>query len=98
VDQKRRRVVRTLNRPRLVAGIEVRLFGAVFLIALLLFATVSRMGALLLITALLLLGKKMSKTDVQMPLLWLHSLHQGSSYDPAKRGRERAWDQARRRR
>jgi type IV secretory pathway VirB3-like protein len=87
MDQKRRRVVRTLNRPRLIAGIEVRLFGAVFLIALMLFASVSRTAALLLIAALLLFGKKMSKTDVEMPLLWLHSLHQGASFDPAKRSR-----------
>jgi type IV secretory pathway VirB3-like protein len=87
VNPKRRRVVRTLNRPRLVAGIEVRLFGAVFLIALLLFASVSRTAALLLVAGLVLFGKRMSKVDVQMPLLWLHSLHQGSSYDPAKRAR-----------
>ncbi len=87
MNPKRRRVVRTLNRPRLVAGIEVRLFGAVFLIALLLFASVSRTAALLLVAGLVLLGKRMSKLDVQMPLLWLHSLHQGSSYDPAKRTR-----------
>ena len=85
MNPKRRRVVRTLNRPRLVAGIEVRLFGAVFLIALLLFASVSRTAALLLVAGLVLFGKRMSKVDVQMPLLWLHSLHQGSSYDPAKR-------------
>lgn len=87
MNPKRRRVVRTLNRPRLVAGIEVRLFGAVFLIALLLFASVSRTAALLLVAGLVLSGKRMSKVDVQMPLLWLHSLHQGSSYDPAKRAR-----------
>ena len=87
MNPKRRRVVRTLNRPRLVAGIEVRLFGAVFLIALLLFASVSRTAALLLVAGLVLFGKRMSKVDVQMPLLWLHSLHQGSSYDPAKRAR-----------
>ncbi len=87
MNPKRRRVVRTLNRPRLVAGIEVRLFGAVFLIALLLFASVSRTAALLLVAGLVLFGNKMSKVDVQMPLLWLHSLHQGSSYDPAKRAK-----------
>ncbi len=87
MNPKRRRVVRTLNRPRLVAGIEVRLFGAVFLIALLLFASVSRTAGLLLVAGLVLLGKRMSKVDVQMPLLWLRSLHQGSSYDPAKRAR-----------
>ena len=90
MNQKRRRVVRTLNRPRLVAGIEVRFFGAVFLIALLLFTSVSRTAALLLVAALVLFGKRVSKVDVQMPWLWLHSLHQGSSYDPVKRARAKA--------
>lgn len=85
MDQKRRRVVRTLNRPRLIAGIEVRLFGAVFLIALLLFVTVSRTAALLLVAVLLSLGRKATNSDVNLPLLWLHSLHQGTSYDPMKR-------------
>jgi type IV secretory pathway VirB3-like protein len=88
MDRKRRRVVRTLNRPRLIAGIEVRLFGGVFLIALLLFVSVSRTAALLLIGMLLLFGRKISKLDIEMPFLWLHALHQGSSYDPAKRARE----------
>jgi type IV secretory pathway VirB3-like protein len=90
VETKRRRVIRTLNRPRLIAGIEVRLFGAVFLFALLLFIAVSRLAALSLIASLILFGKKASKSDTQMPLLWLHSLHQGASYDPLKRGKERS--------
>ncbi len=85
MNRKKRRVVRTLNRPRLIAGIEVRLFAGVFLLALLLFASVSRTAALLLIAMLLLFGQKISKIDIQLPFLWLHALHHGASYDPAKR-------------
>ena len=85
MDSTRRRVARTLNRPRLIAGIEVRLFAAVFLLALLLFAVVSRTAALLLVLGLCVWGRRVSKIDIQLPLLWLQSLHQGSSYDPAKR-------------
>ena len=60
------------------------LFAAVFLLCLLIFVFVSRTAALLLFTGMFVAGREIAKKDAQLPLLWLHSLSQSGSYDPAK--------------
>jgi type IV secretory pathway VirB3-like protein len=84
MDDRRKVVIKALNRPQLLAGVEMKTFGLVFLLSLVLFVVVSKLAAFLLLAVLIVIGQRITKIDLQLPVLWFASLRQGGSYDPLK--------------
>jgi type IV secretory pathway VirB3-like protein len=84
MEDRRNVVIKALNRPQLIAGVEMKTFGMVSLLCLVLFTLVSKVAAFLLLFLLVVAGKRISRIDLQLPLLWFASLCQGGSYDPLR--------------
>jgi type IV secretory pathway VirB3-like protein len=84
MEDRRNVVIKALNRPQLIAGVEMKTFGLVSLLCLVLFTLVSKLAAFLLLFLLVVAGKRISRIDLQLPLLWFASLRQGGSYDPLR--------------
>jgi type IV secretory pathway VirB3-like protein len=85
---QKRTVIRALNRPPLLFGIDWKIYLCVLFLAAVFFLAISKITAFLLLLGFSLFGKMLTRHDPQMVLLWTISLVQGGSYDPAKyRGR-----------
>ena len=84
MSDRRKVVIKALNKPQLIAGLDLKTFGPVFLLCVIVFAVVSKPAAFLLLFLLGFTGQRVTKTDTQLPVLWLTSLRQKGSYDPFK--------------
>jgi Type IV secretory pathway, VirB3 components len=84
MEDRRKVVIKALNRPQLIAGVEMKIFGLVCLLCLVLFTVVSKLAAFLLLFLMVFCGHRVTKVDLQLPILWFASLRQGGSYDPFK--------------
>jgi type IV secretory pathway VirB3-like protein len=84
MEDRRKVVVKALNQPQLIAGVEMKIFGLVCLLCLVLFVVVSKLAAFLLLLLMIFGGQRITKIDLQLPVLWFASLRQGGSYDPLK--------------
>jgi type IV secretory pathway VirB3-like protein len=81
---QRRTVIRALNRSPLIFGIDWKIYLMILFLAAVFFLTISKITAFALLFALSLFGKTVTRRDPQVALLWVISLMQGGSYDPAK--------------
>jgi type IV secretory pathway VirB3-like protein len=84
MGDRRKVVVKALNRPQLIAGVEMKIFGLVCLLCLVLFVVVSKLTAFLLLLLMIFGGQRITNIDSQLPALWFASFRQGGSYDPLK--------------
>lgn len=80
----RRPVIRALNRQPLLFGIDWALYIMIVILCVLIAVLISKMIGGLLLLVLSIAGQHMSKKDIQLPKLWVMTLFEGGSYDPAK--------------
>jgi type IV secretory pathway VirB3-like protein len=81
---QRRTVIRALNRSPLIFGIDWKIYLCMLFLAAVFFVAISKLTAFILLFALCLTGKALTRRDPQTAILWAISLIQGGSYDPAK--------------
>jgi type IV secretory pathway VirB3-like protein len=93
MEDRRKVVIKALNRPQLIAGTEMKVFGLVAFLCVILFVVVSKLAAFLLLFVLLVAGPQISKRDTQLPSLWLASLREGGSFDPLLYEEQGGWMQ-----
>jgi type IV secretory pathway VirB3-like protein len=86
---QRRTVIRALNRSPLIFGIDWKVYLCVLFLAAVFFLAISKTAAFVMLFAVSLFGKTMTRRDPQIAILWALSLTQGGSYDPAKYQGER---------
>jgi type IV secretory pathway VirB3-like protein len=86
---QKRTVIRALNRSPLIFGIDWKIYLCVLFLAAVFFLAISKLTAFLLLCGFSFLGKVLTRRDPQIALLWVVSLMQGGSYDPAKYRGER---------
>ena len=80
----RKIVIRALNRSLLIFGIDWKIYLIILFLAAVFFVAISKVTAFVLVFAFSLFGKAVTQRDPQVVLLWVISLMQGGSYDPAK--------------
>jgi type IV secretory pathway VirB3-like protein len=81
---QRRIVIRALNRSPLIFGIDWKIYLIILFLAAVFFLAISKITAFTLLFAFSLFGKAVTQRDPQIVWLWVVSLTQGGSYDPAK--------------
>jgi len=84
-----RPAARALNKPMLIVGIDRKLAGLAFLLAVIVGANGSKIMAGILFLALCAIGRRLSRRDPNIFMVLNRVRKQNSLYDPMKRDRFR---------
>lgn len=83
------RPARALNKPMLIVGIDRKLAGLAFLLAVIVGANGSKIMAGILFLAVCAIGRRLSRRDPNIFMVLNRVRKQKSLYDPMKRDRFR---------